>query len=172
MHEAIFWRGVFIHRYAGMEHTLSELLLRLGAHEAYKGFGELPYPWAKKLSRLSAILDAPGPVRDYADWMRRALTPLTSAERQRHLLVHGMMSLGLRREEPRTLFFKTHDWIKGDLGEITMWITIDDLRGMTDEVGEHVRDFVRGVAELFEKLDLAPIAVSDLEALDTAARKI
>ncbi len=170
--EAVFWRGVFIHRYSGVENTVTELLLRLGGRDDYKAFGELPYPWPKKLKRLSDMLDAPGPLSAYAKRIRGMLTPLTTVERHRHILVHGMMSCDPNKENPRMLLLKTHDRIGGDLGEVTMWLTIDDLIAMTQEMGPWVQAFILLVARIFRELDLRPISVGERQPLTTAPRAI
>lgn len=169
-HEAIFWRGVFIHRYSGVEHCVTEMLLRLGAHPQYKSFGKLPYPWPKKLSRLGAMLNAPGPLASYASEIREHLVPLTSVERHRHTLVHGMMSWNPKKDNPRMLFLKTHDWMGKEAGEVTMWITIDDLIGMTQDIGPIAQGFTQLTARIFKELDLAPIEVGDRIDLPSTPR--
>lgn len=172
IHEAIFWRGVFIHRYSGVEHTVTELLLRLGGHDAYRALGTLPYPWPKKLRRLTAMLEAPGPLREYAARVRGTLTPLTSIERHRHLLVHGMMSCNVDGKNPRMLFLKSHDWIDGELGEVTMWITIEELIQMTQEMGPWAKSFIAVTGRIFRELKLLPISVAEPQRINPVSRAL
>lgn len=172
MHEAIFWRGLFVHRYAGVEHTVTELLLRAGARPEYIGFGPLPYPWPKKLARLTKLIDSPGPLRRYAAPIREYLTPLTGVEQHRHLLVHGMMSLNVLKNDPRMLYFKSHDWVDGEVGEVTLWLTIDELIEMTQGMGPLVQAFTRLVAQIFTEADLMPIQVADRKEMAIDYRKL
>ena len=172
MHEAIFWRGVFIHRYSGFEHTVAEMLLRSGDMGAYAQFGALPYTWPKKLARLGRIIAAPGPLSQYADVLRSLIIPLTGVERHRHALVHGMMSLDPLDRNPRELFIKTHDRIDGDVGEVTVWITIEELIAMTHDVGAFVSSFLELAQRIFRELGMTPVSVADREPLATASRTL
>lgn len=171
MHEALFWRGVFVHRYAGVEHTVTELLLRAGGRDEYRHFGDVPYPWRKKLARLGAILDLPGPLQPHATAVRDSLIPLTGAEQHRHLLVHGMMSLDVLKDNPRMLFLKTHQRVGKYLGEATLWITIEELIDLTQGMAPYVQTFVQLVAGLFRHLDLQPIETADRQELETGVRQ-
>lgn len=144
--------------------------LRAGGQDEYRHLGDLPYPWPKKLRRLGTILDLPGPLQPHATAIRNALIPLTGAERHRHLLVHGMMSLDVRKDNPRMLFLKTHDRIAKNLGEITLWITIEELVELTQGMAPYVQTFTQLVAALFRHLDLQPIETADLQELETGVR--
>jgi len=170
IHEAIFWRGVFIHRYSGVEHGLTELLLRAGGRAEYRDLGALPYPWPKKLKKLRQIVETTGPLQIYKTDLLKMLVPFTSIEQHRHMLVHGMMSCGLGERGPRALYLKTHDRIDGELGEFTWDITIDELIAMTQDIGPIVQDFTRLVARIFRELELLPIETGERQALKTAAR--
>lgn len=172
LHEAIFWRGLFVHRYAGVEHAVTELLLRAGGRSEYIGFGNLPYPWPKRLKRLTKVIDAPGPLKRYAADIRKYLTPLTGVEQHRHLLVHGMMSLDVLKNDPRMLYFKSHDWMEGAAGEVTLWLTVDELIEMTQGMGPLVQSLTRLVARIFREVEMMPIEVADRVELQIDYRQL
>lgn len=170
--EAVFWRGVFIHRYAGAEYALAELLLRLGARDEYRDLGQLPFSWPQKLKRFSVMLEAPGPLAAYATRARRLLIPITTGERYRHVLVHGIMRLNPNGDQPRLLSLKSHAFIDGEVGEITVDMTIDDLINTTQELGAWVLAWTRFVDRVFLELGLAPVAVADRVELSVTGRHI
>jgi len=171
-HEAIFWRGLFIHRYAGVEHAVTELLLRATAYDDYKPLGELPFSWPKRLKLLTRILDSEGPVKAYADRIRENLIPITSVERHRHMLVHGFMSINVRRDAPRSLYIKSHDWIAGQLGEVSMELTIEELIEMTQNLGPYVKSLLGCISHIFRELGLEPISVDPRTELELKVRMI
>ena len=59
---AISQRGLFIHRYTGIEFAVAELIMRAQAAAAYSGLGDMPFKFASKIERVKAILGIDGPV--------------------------------------------------------------------------------------------------------------
>ena len=49
VNDAIYWRGLFIHRYAGVEYALAYLLVRASQIDHYKALGRLEKPMAALL---------------------------------------------------------------------------------------------------------------------------
>lgn len=170
IHEAIFWRGVFIHRYSGVEHSVTELLLRAGARDEYKSLGNVPYPWPKKLQRLKDMIDIPGPLKPYASPIQKMMSAFVTIERHRHVLAHSIMSHDVRKNDNRALYFKSHDWVGGTLGEVILEISIDELIIMTQDLGPISRDFPKLVAKIFREVDLQPIEVSNHQPLESEPR--
>jgi hypothetical protein len=172
IHEAIFWRGLFIHRYAGVEHAITELLVRAGGREEYAAFGKLPFPWPKRLKLLTKVLDALGPIQPYAELIRAKLTPLTGLEVHRHMLVHGMMAVDVGGDDPRHLYFRGYSWLSGDLGETTIEMSVDDLIAMTQSIGPLTQDLTRSIAVMFNEIGLEPIMVDPRQNMPISNRAI
>jgi hypothetical protein len=63
--EAIYWRGLFITRYATVEFAIAELVSRAVLHQAYRDLGHPPFGPAKKLKRLSQMIGLAGPIASY-----------------------------------------------------------------------------------------------------------
>jgi hypothetical protein len=57
--KAIYWRGLFITRYAAVEFAIAELVSRAFSHQAYKHLGHPPFGPVKKFRRLNQLI-APG----------------------------------------------------------------------------------------------------------------
>jgi hypothetical protein len=63
--EAIYWRGLFITRYAAVEFAIAELVSRAFLHQAYRDLGHPPFGPAKKLKRLNQMIGLAGPIASY-----------------------------------------------------------------------------------------------------------
>jgi hypothetical protein len=89
--EAIYWRGLFINRYSGIEFATAELVSRAWLHEIYRDLGPPPFGPTKKLARLRRVIEASGPVASYRDEIEPYLAKFSEHEEHRHFMVHGLM---------------------------------------------------------------------------------
>lgn len=107
--EAIRLRGLFIHRYSGIEFGLSELIMRARGHPIYNPLGDLPKPWERKLKRLERLITLDGPIKAYEDQVRTTLQDFHTFEPNRHFLVHGLMAIPRDATDRTTLGFSMYD---------------------------------------------------------------
>ncbi len=89
--EAIYWRGLFINRYSGVEYAIAELVSRAFMHEAYANLGHPPFGPAKKLKRLRHLLAIEGPLAHYRDEIEQRLNEFSQYEEHRHFMAHAIM---------------------------------------------------------------------------------
>jgi hypothetical protein len=172
IHEAIFWRGLFLHRYSGVEYTITELLVRALGHEQYHALGPLPFPWPKRLKLLTKVLNSPGPIQAHAAFIREKLIPLTSVEKHRHMLAHAMMAVDVRGDDPRALYFRGHDWKDREFGQTDLELSIDELIAMTESMGPLTQDLTRYIATMFRDLGLEAVDVEPRVEFSATPRSI
>ncbi|WAC23443.1 hypothetical protein [Blastomonas sp. SL216] len=109
INEAIRLRGLFIHRYSGIEFSVSELIVRAREHPTYRALGDLPKPWARKVKRLKTLFKMDGPIKAYAADMRSTFEGFRSFETNRHFLVHAMMTIPRDAVDRTMLGFSMYD---------------------------------------------------------------
>ena len=107
--EAIRLRGLFIHRYSGIEFAVSELIIRAREHPDYNHLGDLPKPWEKKRRRLEALITQTGPISAYSRQLQAAFQDFDSFEPRRHFLVHGLMAIPPDAKDRTTIGFSMYD---------------------------------------------------------------
>jgi hypothetical protein len=109
IHEAIRLRGLFVHRYSGIEFAVSELIIRARDHSHYNHLGDLPKPWEKKRKRLETLLEHDGPIKAYSAQLKTSFQDFDSFEAKRHFLVHALMTIPRDSEDRTTLAFSMYD---------------------------------------------------------------
>jgi hypothetical protein len=107
--QAIYLRGLFIHRFSSIEFALSELILRARQHSSYCAFGGLPWKFDSKLARLGSIINAEGPISAYKDELVATLGKFNEFAERRHFLVHGIMEIPKDAADRTTLGFRMYD---------------------------------------------------------------
>lgn len=109
INDAIYLRGLFIQRYSGIEFALTELIMRARQHHAYSGLGDLPFPFDRKLQRLSKLIEDEGPIKAYGDELLTTFGNFTEFAERRHFLVHGIMNIPRDAVDRTTLGFRMYD---------------------------------------------------------------
>ncbi len=89
--EAIYWRGLFISRYAAVEFAIAELVSRAFLHQAYSHLGHPPFGPAKKLKRLNQIIGLAGPIASYRADLQPRLDEFEQYAEHRNFMVHAIM---------------------------------------------------------------------------------
>jgi hypothetical protein len=89
--ESIYWRGLFITRYAAVEFAIAELVSRAFLHQAYSHLGHPPFGPAKKLKRLNQIIELAGPVASYRAELQQRLEEFEQYADHRNFMVHAIM---------------------------------------------------------------------------------
>jgi len=89
--EAIYWRGLFINRYAAVEFAIAELVSRAFLHSAYSHLGHPPFGPAKKFKRLNQLIGLAGPIASYRTDLQPRLDEFEQYADHRNFMVHAIM---------------------------------------------------------------------------------
>ncbi len=89
--EAIYWRGLFINRYAAVEFAIAELVSRAFLHPAYAHLGHPPFGPAKKFKRLYQMIGLEGPMANYRTDLQSRLDEFEQYSDHRNFMVHAIM---------------------------------------------------------------------------------
>lgn len=89
--EAIYWRGLFITRYAAIEFAIAELVSRSFLHQAYSHLGHPPFGPAKKLKRLNHLLGLTGSIASFRADLQPRLDEFEQYTDHRNFMVHAIM---------------------------------------------------------------------------------
>jgi hypothetical protein len=89
--EAIYWRGLFINRYAAVEFAIAELVSRGFLHPAYGHLGHPPFGPANKLKRLNQMIWLTGPIASYRADLQPRLDEFAQYADHRNFMVHAIM---------------------------------------------------------------------------------
>jgi hypothetical protein len=89
--EAIYWRGLFINRYAAVEFAIAELVTRAFLHPSYSHLGHPPFGPAKKHKRLNQMIGLSGPIASYRADLQPRLDEFEQYSDHRNFMVHAIM---------------------------------------------------------------------------------
>jgi hypothetical protein len=114
--DAIYWRGLFINRYAAVEFAIAELVSRAFLHQAYSNLGQPPFGPAKKLKRLNQIIGLTGPIAGYRAELQPRLDEFEQYGERRNFMVHAIMVPA----SSKNIAFKMYDHREGvySVGEL------------------------------------------------------
>jgi hypothetical protein len=145
--EAIYWRGLFIQRYAGIEFSLTHLLVMASYNSAYSQLGEMPYRQASKLKRLEALIEGEGPLAAYATELRDHVTYFKEIEEDRHFIAHGIMVVRVLEDEP-TCLFRMYLHIDGAVNAGVWNLPLRQLKELAEEIQPHSTAFTALVSKI------------------------
>ena len=119
--EAIYWRGLFINRYAAVEFAIAELVSRGFLHQAYGHLGHPPFGPAKKLKRLNRMIGLSGPIASYRSDLQPRLDEFAQYAEHRNFMVHAIMVPA----SSKNIAFKMYDHREGvySVGELQFEMT-------------------------------------------------
>ena len=146
INDAIYWRGLFIHRYAGIEYALADLLVRASQIAPYNMLGELPFHHNKRLKRIREVMEMDGPWKQWEGELGSWISEFEILEETRHFLAHGIMGNDPKGRQPEALLFRMYDY-KGKpalLHDGFFKVTLRELK----EYAERVRPLSTGFVQL------------------------
>lgn len=158
MQRAIYLRGLFIQRYAGIESALAHLLAVASYVAPYKAFGRLPYVHDRRLKRLEALLGVDGFLSPYAAELRTHIDTFKKTEKQRHMIAHAVMATK-QSDNGRILSFRMYQ-VKGKnvyLGALD--ITIEELQETADFLNPAAGGFMRVVSAATEQVKTGLVVI-------------
>jgi hypothetical protein len=161
--EAVYWRGQFIHRHAGVEFALSELLIRARLLDEYAEIGDLPFVWRRRVKLLERMLSLPGRLAAYQEKLLSPLREIDELEDYRHLLVHGLMVVDRPITPDRLVRFRMFGWPqKGALGLVALDLPMKQLIDLAQRVAPLSSAMTGLVADLCRSIPL-PLAQADAQ---------
>jgi hypothetical protein len=151
--EAIFWRGLFVNRYAAFEFAIAELVSRGFAHKAYSHLGEPPFGPAKKLKRLRQMIDLAGPFAAYRADLLLKLDELAQYADHRHFMVHAMMVA----RSGNTITFHMYDHRGGTYGFGELLFEMEHLETLAKAIGPVSNEFAQLVSRMCREIPLPSV---------------
>jgi hypothetical protein len=139
--EAIYWRGLFITRYAAVEFAIAELVSRAFLHQAYSDVGSPPFGPAKKLKRLNQLIELAGPIAGNRTTLQPMLEAFAQYAEHRHFMVHAIMVPASSKE----ITFRMYDHREGvySVGDLRFEMThLEDLATRIAAVSVEFTSFV------------------------------
>ncbi len=112
INEAIYFRGLFVQRYSGIEFAVSELLTRARLLPEYSLLLDLPFTWPGKVRMLRTLLNLPGPVQSYKGVLLPPIDELRAFKVHRHMMVHGLMAARMT-DAGMQIRVRSYDHVKG-----------------------------------------------------------
>jgi hypothetical protein len=107
--QAIYWRGLFMQRYSGIEFALSRLIMVARDHAVYNHLGDMPFKFSSKLKRLDEICALSGPVATYKTEFAILTCQLLQQEENRHFMAHAIMNVRLDEHGDYVVKFSMYD---------------------------------------------------------------
>ena len=148
--EAIYWRGLFITRYAAIEYAVAELVSRASLHEAYRNLDPPPFGPSKKLARLNQLIELPGPITNYRSELQAKLDDFVVYGEHRNFMVHAIMV-------PRgsnDIAFTMYDHREGVYSVGELQFEMKNLEVLATSIGGISADFTALVARICRELPL------------------
>ena len=151
--EAIYLRGLFIHRYAAVEFAIAELVSRGFLHHAYSHLGNPPLGPAKKLKRLKTMIEINGPIAAYRSELQQRLDEFAQYAEYRNFMVHAIMVPAGRSN----ITFKLYDHREGVYSAGVLQLEFTDLRTITDLLSLLSVEFTSLVSKICRDIPLPAV---------------
>jgi hypothetical protein len=148
--EAIYWRGLFINRYAAVEFAIAELVSRAFLHQAYSHLGHPPFGPAKKFKRLNQIIKLIGPIAGYQADLQPRLDGFEQYADHRNFMVHAIMVPVSRKN----IAFKMYDHREGVYSVGELQFEMKHLETIATLLGSISIEFTSLVANMCREIPL------------------
>lgn len=148
---AIYLRGLFIQRYAGIEFSITSLLMLCRQHPSYNHLGDLPFKLSSKLKRLEKIITIDGPMAPFSIELQSMAAVFKQFEERRHFLVHGLMATKVDEHGERLIAFRLYNHIRKvvHFGELNM--SIDELESLAASLTQNTLEFTTLASSIVQK---------------------
>lgn len=148
--EAIYWRGLFVNRYAAVEFAIAELVSRAFLHPAYSHLGHPPFGPAKKLKRLNQIIGLPGPIASYRADLQPRLNEFEQYADYRNFMVHAIMV----PKSSEDVSFMMYDHREGEYSVGTLQFEMNHLETIVTLLSPISIEFTNLVAKMCREIPL------------------
>lgn len=163
INDAIYWRGLFIHRYAGIEYGLADLLVRATSVSPYGTIGPLPFHHNSRLKRIREIMAMDGPWDSWRARLDYFISEFETLEETRHFLVHGILGRNPNAKDPEGLVVRMYDY-KGKPAELLdgfFLVTLTELKRYASNLQPTSTGFLKLCAEIGRKFPKVSNAIPE-----------
>jgi hypothetical protein len=148
--QAIYWRGLFITRYAAVEFAIGELVSRAFLHQAYRDLGHPPFGPAKKFKRLNQLIELAGPIMGYRTMLQPLLKEFAQYAEHRHFMVHAIMVPAGSKE----ITFRMYDHREGVYSVGDLHFEMTHLETLATQIADVSIEFTSLVAKICSEIPL------------------
>lgn len=160
--QAIYLRGLFMHRYGAIEFALGELLTRARCLPVYGDTGDLPFRFGTKVGAAEALLARPGPIAAYRTQLEPPLAELETFEVYRNMLAHGLLTVS--PADPPMVKLRSFEHVKGrGLGLVICDMPLWQLEWLCDAMKPLSTGIVPTVARICIEVPLPQVEIDPLE---------
>jgi hypothetical protein len=152
--KAIYWRGLFIFRYAGIEYAIAELVSRTFLHQAYRHLGAPPFGPAKKLQRLNRMIELAGPIASYRTELQAMLDDFAQYAEHRNFMVHAIMVPASSKGD---LVFRMYDHREGIYSVGDLHFEMTHLEKLATMIAAISAEFTSLVAKMCREIPLPEV---------------
>jgi hypothetical protein len=152
--EAIYLRGLFIHRHAGVEYAVNELLVRARLLQPYQSIGNLPYPFGRRLRLVEHMMSMPGPLSRFRGVFEDAVRASREYTEPRSFIVHGLMNVPASNTDTLKFSVYVHS---GGLHRLTAELSLSELAELTDRLFDLSSVIPPLVARIIEEVPLPQV---------------
>jgi hypothetical protein len=151
--EAIYWRGLFINRYAAVEFAIAELVSRAFLHQAYCHLLPPPFGPAKKLKKLNQMIGLTGPIATYRSDLTPWLDEFAQYAEYRNFMVHAIMVPA----SSNNIAFKMYDHREGDYGVGELQFEMKHLETIATRLSSISIEFTSLAAKICREIPLPAV---------------
>lgn len=148
---AIYWRGLFITRYAAVEFAIAELVSRAFSHQAYEHLGHPPFGPVKKFKRLNQLIGLPGPIANYRSELLVRLADFALYGDHRGFMAHAIMV----PRSSKDIAFKMYDHREGVYSVGELQFEMEHLEKLATSISDISINFTSLVATICNEIPLA-----------------
>jgi hypothetical protein len=148
--EAIYWRGLFINRYAAVEFAIAELVSCGSLHPAYSHLGHPPFGPVKKFKRLKQMIGLEGPIASYRADLQSRLDDFKQYEEHRNFMVHAIMV----PRNSEDIGFKMYDHREGVYSVGELQFEMNHLKSIATLLNPLSVEFTKLVAKMCREIPL------------------
>jgi hypothetical protein len=133
-------RGEVIDLFAQAEHAVNEVLIHAAALPDYKMLKPaFPHLMGKKLERLRKLITEVGPLRAHANGIAYLIDKLTSFEKLRHFMAHGIVEVALKENGEPIYVFRMDCAPSDDSKCFTLTLMRRDAQSCTARLADTVK---------------------------------
>jgi hypothetical protein len=163
INDAIYWRGLFIHRYSGIEFAFNDLLARCYALPEYRKLGLPPKLMKNKLRRFRDIVEIDGPLTKHRITLTKMVKKFEVLEPTRNFIAHAMMGRLPKSDDPDMLAFRMYRR-SGETLDAGVWnISRTQLREYAEGLSTLSRAFMATVIQIGKE---HPMAFFPIDGVD------
>ena len=145
---AIYLRGLFLQRYAGVEFALAHLIAVAKLHAAYQAFPVMSASHSKRVSQLNRLVKAPGPLMLYAKDLFPAYERMKAYYEDRMMMAHAIMGSGRGHALDCGVSFRMYQKRAEEIFMGSLDLTISEFEQLVEQLVPFSTDLTALVAKV------------------------